>query len=229
MKTNPHPSAAPRVRVLVVDDHPLFRAGLAALIETQPHLTCCGQAAHAREVLAAIEQTRPDLLLLDLRLGDGDGLDLLLQLKNLFPRLPVLVLSQSDEDLYAERAIRAGARGYLMKEEATEEVLTAITAVLAGNVHVSARLNARLMRGLLGEGVKPGAGSVASLSNRELQVFRLLGEGVSTKRIAAQLKISIKTAQTHRENIKHHLHLPDGTTLLRYATTWFEEQRRLGA
>jgi DNA-binding NarL/FixJ family response regulator len=216
------------VRVLIVDDHPIFRAGLAALIEAQPNLTCCGQSAQAREVLATVEQTRPDLLLLDLRLGDGDGLDLLPQLLEHFPKLPVLVLSQSDEDLYAERAMRAGASGYVMKEAATEQVLTAIATVLAGKPYVSPQLTGRLMQGFLAGGPRAKASGIASLANRELQVFRLLGEGVSTKRIAGQLHISIKTVQTHRENIKHKLKLPDGPALLRHATTWIEENRKSG-
>ena len=223
MKTPENPDAQPRARVLVVDDHPIFRTGLSALLDAQPGLTCCGQVAHAREVVEAVRQHNPDLLLLDLRLGDGDGLDLLPQLREHFPKLAVLVLSQSDEELYAERALRAGARGYIMKEEVTEDVLTAIHALLAGGYYTSSKLSGRLMQGFFAGGAKTRGGGVAALGNRELQIFRMLGEGLSCKRIAERLSISIKTVQTHRENIKHKLHLPDGPTLLRHATTWVEQ------
>jgi DNA-binding NarL/FixJ family response regulator len=223
-----NPAAPPCARVLVVDDHPIFREGLAELINRQPRLTCCGQIAHAREVLDAVKRLSPDLLLLDLRLGDGDGLDLLPRLKRLFPKLPVLVLSQADEELYAERALRAGASGYIMKEEATEEVVKAIGTVLSGIPYVSRQQTGRLMATLVvGHSGSKGTG-IASLANRELQVFRLLGEGLSPKSIAEQLSISIKTVQTHRENIKHKLNLPNGSALVRHATTWVEEHRHAG-
>jgi DNA-binding NarL/FixJ family response regulator len=228
MKKPESPDAPRPARVLVVDDHPIFRTGLIALLDTQPNLTCCGQIAHAREVIASVKEHGPDLLLLDLRLGDGDGLDLLPQLREHFPKLPILVLSQSDEELYAERALRAGARGYIMKEEVTEDVLTAINTLLAGGYYTSAKLNGKLMQGYLAGGPRAKGSGVESLANRELQIFRMLGEGLSCKRIAERLSISIKTVQTHRENIKHKLHLPDGPTLMRHATTWVEQSDKPG-
>lgn len=172
--------------------------------------------------------TQPDLVLLDLRLGDGDGLDLLPELHNFFPKLPVLVLSQNDEELYAERALRAGARGYIMKEEATEEVLTAITVVLGGQTYVTRRMSARMVAEFLDPKARPKAFGVEALTNRELRVFERLGAGRSSKEIAAELGLSIKTIQTHRENLKRKLHLSGSPALVRHATAWLEQQRKAG-
>lgn len=211
--------------MLVVDDHPIYREGLVALIERQPHLTCCGQLGQAREVLAAVQQTSPDLLLLDLRLGDGDGLGLLPDLHSQFPRLAILVLSQNDEGIYAERALRAGARGYVMKEAATDEVLHAVAAVLAGERYVSPRMSTRLLGELLASERPLQPTGLEALSNRELEVLERLGLGRSTKEIAGELHRSAKTIQAHREHIKRKLGLPGGPALVRYATAWVE---RLG-
>ena len=225
MKTSPAPSAPRRARVLVVDDHPIFREGLAELIQRQPNLTCCAQAGHAREVLSAVQQAQPDLLLLDLRLGDGDGLDLLPELMEHFPKLPVLLLSQGDEQLYAERALRAGARGYIMKEEAAAEVLNAIATVLAGKAYVSHALSVRIVAAFIEPGAKPKLVGMASLTNRELHIFGMIGAGQTTNEIAAELRLSMKTVQSHRENLKRKLQLPGGPALVRHATAWLEHNR----
>ena len=220
MTDHSKPEILARARVLLVDDHPIFLEGLAELIQRQPNLTCCGQCRSARDVLSAVMQLKPDLLLLDLRLKDGDALDLLPQLNELHPGLPVLVISQADQELYAERVLRAGARGYIAKEEATEEVLNAIATVLAGKVYVNPKVADRLMLNFIQGGAHSIPGTLDCLGNRELQVYRLLGEGYATRRIAQHLGLSIKTVQTYRENIKRKLGLPDAAALMRHAATW---------
>jgi len=207
-------------RILIVDDHPLYRQGLRRFIEAQPGLVCCGETDSCKAAMLAASQTNPDLVILDLCLRREDGLELLKNLHGRFPTVRVLVLSQKDESAYAEPALRAGAQGYIMKEEATEELLTAVNNVLKGELYVSRRLAAvilkKFLRGATGDGVSD------KLSDRELQVFQFLGAGVSTREIATQLHLSVKTVETHRENIKHKLSLADSPSLLRAAQEWIQ-------
>lgn len=213
-----------KARILVVDDHPLFREGVRQLIDRQNDLVCCGEAGTVAATTEAVAQLKPDLLLLDLRLGSGDGLDLIKSLRAQAPTLAILVISQFDELHYAERALRAGARGYLMKEEATEEVLSAMRVILAGDRYVSRRMTPRLLDRLL-EGPSARTESrVDCLSDRELQVFQLLGSGMSTRAIAESLNLSFKTIETYRENVKHKLGLSGATDLIRTATEWVGRQ-----
>ena len=207
-------------RVLIVDDHPLYRQGLRRFIEAQPGLACCGEADSCQSALRAASESKPDLVILDLCLRREDGLELL---KNLLGRIPdtrVLVLSQKDESAHAEPALRAGALGYIMKEEATDELLSAVQTVLKGELYVSRRLAAvilkKFLRGVAGDGISD------KLSDRELQVFQFLGTGLGTREIAAQLHLSVKTVETHRENIKHKLALIDSPALVRVAETWVQ-------
>jgi DNA-binding NarL/FixJ family response regulator len=211
---------------LVVDDHPLFREGLVQLLDRQPGWVCCAQAATTQAALAAVDQCQPDLVLLDLRLGTGDGFELLANWSHQRPHLPVLVLSQGDEDIYAERALRAGARGYLMKDQAADEVVAAVRTVLAGQLYASRRVGLLVLQRSLGSPVTAGGSGLDRLTTRELQVFQWLGAGLSTRRIADQLHLSYKTIETHRENIKHKLALRDAPALTHCATTWVTTGRR---
>jgi DNA-binding NarL/FixJ family response regulator len=207
-------------RVLIVEDHPLYRQGLRRFIEAQPGLVCCGEADSCQAALQAASETLPDLVVLDLCLRREDGIELLKNLVARSPAIRVLVLSQKDEAAHAEQALRAGALGYIMKEEATEELLTAIRTVLNGEVYASRRLAAVILKKFLRG--SPGDGISDKLSDRELQVFQFLGTGLGTREIASQLHLSIKTVETHRENIKHKLSLTDSPSLLRAAQQWVE-------
>jgi DNA-binding NarL/FixJ family response regulator len=211
-----------KTRILVVDDHPLFREGVVQTVNRQRDWVCCGEIGNAIEALAAADRCKPDLVLLDLRLGMSDGLALLSDLNRGFPQLPVLVLSQCDETLYAERALHAGARGYVMKDQATEEVVVAIRAVLQGELYVSRQMGLRVLQKSLERPKQPSGSDLDSLSDRELQVLQLLGAGLTTRAIAADLYVSFKTVETHRENLKHKLGLMDAAGLIRYATSWVQ-------
>lgn len=222
----PAPPAKAKTRVFVADDHPFLRVGLANIINQQPDLTVCGEGESVAAVRTGVEQTKPDVLLTDLCLGDSDGLELIKGLKAQFPNLPILVLSQQDENLFAERTLRAGARGYIMKERATQEVLEGIRTVLAGELFVSRKVAALAMRKLVDGGADAAGSEVSGLSDRELQVFRLLGAGKGTKEIAVALKLSHKTIETYRENIKAKLNIPDATALIHRATEWVQGQAK---
>lgn len=213
-------SDSDKARVLIVEDHPIFRDGLVQLISRQRDLIVCAEAADAKQALAAAEAEPPDVILLDLMLQGTGGLELLKQLRALLPKVPILVLTMNDETLYAERALRAGASGYLMKQEASSTVITAIRAVLAGEIYVSRAIEVTLMRkGLAAPEVTPFKGA-GRLSDRELQVFELIGAGVPTREIATRLGVSVKTIETHRENIKRKLGLASGVELVGRAQQW---------
>lgn len=227
----PAPPAKTKTRVLVADDHPFLRVGLSHLINKEADMTVCGEAENVAGVRSGVEREKPDILLTDLCLGDSDGLDLIKGLKAQFPNLPILVLSQQDETLFAERVLRAGARGYIMKERATQDVMEGIRTILGGDLYVSRKVAALAMRKLVegGAEVPATAGSeIAGLSDRELQVFRLLGAGKGTMEIAEALKLSHKTIETYRENIKRKLGLPNATALIHRATEWVQAQAKPG-
>ena len=213
-----------KTRILVADDHPLFREGLVQLINREHDLCCCGETDSVAATYKAVGTLKPDLLVMDLRMGDGDGLELIKALKTHFPDLPVLVLSQHDETLYAERALRAGARGYVMKEEATEEVLNAMRTILKGELYVSRKMSVVVLKKLVGSPSATSGRQIERLSDRELQVFQMLGSGMSTRQVAAQLHLSFKTVETHRENIKHKLGLRDSAELVRHAAHWVQRR-----
>jgi DNA-binding NarL/FixJ family response regulator len=221
----PKSSLAEKTRVLVVDDHPLLRGGLVQLINKEPDLTVCAEAGDAGgTILAVDDDPPPDLVVLDLMLGYSDGLELIKQLRAVRPGLLILVVSMHDELIYAERAIRAGASGYVMKKEASEAVLSAMRRVLAGEIYLSPRMQVLLSeKGLAPE---PSRFLVPSaeppLSDRELHVFRLIGAGVSTKQIANELHLSVKTIETYRENLKIKLKLPNAVALAKSAKEWIE-------
>ena len=209
-----------RYRILVADDHPLLREGVIQLINRQEDLVCCGEADSTASTKASVAAARPDLVLLDLRLGGGDGFELIRSLRAGFPDLRVLILSQYDEALYIQRALSAGANGYVTKEQATEEVLGAIRAVLAGETYLSSNISMRVLKKVFANGGSERSGGVDRLTNRELHVFHLIGAGKNSKEIATELGVSPSTVETHRENIKHKLGLRSSSELTQFAEAW---------
>jgi len=206
-------------RILLVDDHPLMRKGQADLVNSESDMTVCGEAGSAREAMDAIAKTKPDLVLADMGLPDKDGLELIKDIKALHPELPVLMMSMQDESLYAARALKAGGRGYLMKGEAPERLTAAIRTVLRGEIAVSSRVSAKVLESLAGPGGRTG-GAEAKLSDRELEVMRLFGEGWSTEEIAQRLHLSSKTVDVHRAHIKEKLGLKTTPEFQRFAIRW---------
>jgi two-component system, NarL family, response regulator FusR len=215
-QTNPN-----KQRILIVDDHAIVRLGMRQLIAAEPDLSICCEAETGEEALALALHAKPDLAIVDLSLGTMHGLELVRQLHQALPDMPVLVLSMHDEALFAARAVRAGARGYMTKTGAIEGLIRAIRHVLAGKVYASEAVSQQLLAGLQ-RGTPVPEGSIAGLTNRELQVFESIGRGMSTARIADQLGVSVKTIETYRSNIKTKLNLRDATALVRYATSWIE-------
>jgi len=212
-------------RVLVVEDHPLVRERLREIIDSQPDLRVCGEAADRQGALKLIGAECPDFIILDLSLRDSNGLDLLKDLHVQHPEIPVLVLSMHDESLYAERALRAGARGYITKQEATKDVLKAIRTVVAGNIYLSEARLADLTSQMAGRPrVQVGIG-LEGLTDRELLVFELLGEGLGTRSISTRLHLDMRTVETYRARIKQKLNLQDATQLLQQAIRWAESGR----
>ena len=209
-------------RILIVDDHPIIREGMAHLLNLQGDLQVCCTAGSAEEALTAMA-SQPDMAILDISLQSDSGLDLVKTLRRRYPNLAILVLSMHDESLFAERALRAGANGYLMKLEATEHVVSAIREVLAGNIYLSAAMHEKLARALAGPRKTP-AGPIASLSVREFEVLHLIGLGFGTREIATKLNRSVKTIEAHRANIKEKLNIRSGNELMRFAIQWIESQ-----
>ncbi len=213
-----------KARILVADDHPLFREGVIQLVNRQADMACCAECTDGAGTTLAVSEHAPDLLLLDLRLGQEDGLELIKSLKARFPTLAILIVSQFDETLYAERTLRAGALGYVMKDEATEELLVAVRSALAGEPFVSRKMASLLLRRSLQSNARTGVSGVSNLSDREVQVFQRLGASLSTRQIAEELKLSLKTIETYRENIKHKLGLTTAQELVGHATEWVQSQ-----
>jgi len=217
-KKNGNPSAAGQGdRIMLVDDHPVMREGLAQLINHEPDMTICGQYEDAARAFAAIPTVRPNLAIIDLSLKGSSGLELIKNSRASYPKLLILVLSMYDESLYAERVLRAGATGYIMKQEASEKILGAIRQVLHGGIYLSEKMGSKLMHQLIG-GKSPAAGSVLErLSDLELEVFGLIGQGKGTRQIAEHLHLSIKTIESHRAHIKEKLNLKDANELVHTA------------
>lgn len=208
--------------MLLVDDHPLMRSGLRQLLDSEPDLTVCAEANDAAEALRYLARETVDLVLTDLTLPGRGGLELIKDLRVLHPGLPILVLSMHDEALYAERVIRAGARGYLMKETGGERLLEAVRRVLDGGVYLSTEMTTQLLSGLGGHGAQNSHSPFARLTDREMEVFHLVGRGKSTREIARLLHLSPKTVDVHRGHIKAKLELRDSTDLIRHAVRWTE-------
>lgn len=209
--------APEKSRILVVDDHPIVCEGLAELINRQEDICCCGQAGTMAGAFEAIARAEPSMVLLDLRLGNADGLESIKALKARFPQLPILIISQFDETVYAERALRAGASGYVMKERATNEVLQAVRTVLRNEIYVSPKVGLMAIQRLLKTKPDARGEGLHVLSDRETHVFRAVGAGKSSKEIAAELSLSVKTIETYREHIKYKLGLSSGAELVQQA------------
>ena len=213
-----------KTRILIVDDHAIVRFGIAQVINRQTDMTVCGEEENASKALDAISALKPDLVIADISLKDSSGLELMRNIKAQYPRLPVLVVSGHDESIYAEIAFRAGALGYLMKEEALEKILTAIRRVLSGAVYVSDAMAARLLQQQIRGQSDINESPAKSLSDREMEVFRLIGQWKKTRDIAAELHLSIKTIEYYREQIKRKLNLKDAAELTQYATSWVQRE-----
>ena len=213
------------LRILVVDDHPLFQEALRELINREPGWEVCGKATDAAEAMRLVAETRPDLLIVDISLGETNGIDLIKQISSQNPDLPILVVSMHDESLYSERAIRAGAMGYVTKHEPPKVVKTAIQQVLAGELYLSHKMATSLLAKLIhGETEVPKETPFDRLTERELEVFRLLGEGKGARQIAQQLNLSVATINSFRARIREKLHLKNSTELLLQAGSWVREQ-----
>jgi DNA-binding NarL/FixJ family response regulator len=204
-------------RIFIVDDHPVVRQGLALLINREADLAVCGDAEEANSALQRIESLRPHLVVVDISLNGPDGLDLLKNIRMRDATLPVLILSMLDELLYAERALRAGASGYIMKQEATEQVLVAIRRILGGEIYVSDRMANKMLHRFVGGSPALARSPVAELTDRELEVFRLIGDGHGTRQIAEELHISVKTVESYQAHIKEKLALKNGRELVQRA------------
>ena len=213
-------SVTKKSRVLLVEDHPVLRHGLAMLIDDEPDLAVCGGAESIREATALIRKLKPDVVLVDITLSDGSGLDLIKSAHESDPDLPLLALSMHDEAVYAERALRAGARGYVMKKEAMDKVMTAIRRVLDGEIYVSEKMADRMVRKLVHAEQPEEKTGLEALSDREFEVFRFIAQGVGPTEIARRLDVSVKTIETHREHIKEKLGLKTGAELIRFSLRW---------
>jgi DNA-binding NarL/FixJ family response regulator len=221
MPATTHKTRTTPIRILIVDDHALVRLGLAQLISYETDMEVCGDASNGDEALAKVKQLQPHLVILDISLQQGNGIELTKTLKARHPNVKVLISSMHDESLFAERALRAGALGYINKQEATDKVIGAIRQVLDGQIYLSAEMTNHLLHRLGSSGdsllERP---SLESLSDREWEVFELIGRGLATRQIAKQLHLSVKTIETHREHIKEKLSLANGAELTRHAVRW---------
>jgi len=213
-----------KAKILIVDDHPLVREGLADLVNKEKDLVVCGQAEDAYQAIEAIRELKPDMAIVDISLKEKSGLELIKDIKIQHPGLPVLTLSMHEESVYAERALRAGAKGYIMKREATKKVVTAIRKVLRGQLYLSEKMTTRLVRKFVEGKPEAGTSPIDRLTDRELEVFSLLGRGNGTRQISEQLHLSVKTIETYRSRIKEKLNLTSGTELLQHAFQWVNSE-----
>src|ERR1700687_3309275 len=213
-------TASRKSRILVVDDHPIVRRGLALLINQEADLLVCGEAEEAMGAMHVLASSRPDVLIVDISLNGPDGLDLLKSIRITHPSLPVLILSMHDESIYAERALRAGANGYIMKQEATERVLVAVRQILAKNVYVSDRIANPMLQHYIKGSVSERKSPIAELSDRELEVFRLIGVGHGTRMTADDPHRSVKTGESYQAHIKEKLSLKNGRELVQRSIQW---------
>jgi DNA-binding NarL/FixJ family response regulator len=211
---------ASKKKILIVEDHPIFRWGLSELINQEPDMVVCGDATDVSGAWKAIEQLEPDLIIADITLEKSDGIDLTKEVNRRSKTIPVLILSMHDQFLYAERALHAGARGYIMKQEAMESVVTAIRQVLAGKIYLNDRVKDQILFNLADRPAGGARSPMDRLTDRELEVFRMIGKGFSTREIASRLHLSIKTIGTYRERIKEKFNLKHANELVRHAVHW---------
>ncbi len=226
------PAAAPgstssepvRHRIFLVDDHPVTREGVRVLIDQEPDLVVCGQADSAPAALQLIQRLKPDLAVVDITLKTTSGIELMKNVKALLPDLPVLIMSMHDESLYAERALRAGAKGYVMKHEASDRILTAIRSVIAGDLYLSEKMKEKMLHRLVRSRKNEVVFTIDTLSDREMEVFQLIGNGFGTRQIAEKLNLSVKTIDSYREHLKLKLRLEKGSDLVRHAIQWVRSE-----
>jgi len=218
------PAAQKKKRILIVDDHPMMRQGLAQLIGTEQDLIICGEAENAESALDGIGALKPDLVLADISLPGKNGLELIKDFQALQPGLPVLVISMHDESLYAGRVLRAGGRGYIMKQAGGKKLMQAIRQVLEGKIYVSEKMSAEILETFSGRRAGAEGSPVEKLTDREFEVFQLVGQGKGTREIAEKLHLSVKTVETHRANIKVKLKLKLASELIHFAVRWSESQ-----
>lgn len=221
----PAPSSSRPKRILLVDDHPVMRFGLAQLVGLEKDMEVVGEAGTAREAVAGVIRCHPDLVVVDISLPDKNGIELIKDLRALDERVQLLVVSMHDEDVYAERVLRAGARGYIMKEEAAERLVEAIRAVLAGSVFVSEKMSRRIVELFSGRGGGDALDPIERLTDRELEVFELLGIGLGSKEIATRIQCSPRTVDAHRAHIRRKLGFRDSKELMLNAVRWVETRR----
>lgn len=213
-------------KILIVDDHPVFCLGMSGLINKESDLEVCGSEESAAKARKAIHRLKPDLVIVDIALKDSDGIELVKEINTRFEDLPVLVISMYDESLYAERALQAGARGYIMKQEATAQIVKALREVLNGEIYASSGVKDKAFQRFVALGKRPSRSPIDDLSDRELEVFRLIGEGLSTREIAGRMNLSIKTIGSYGEKIKEKFGLKNYTQLVKMAVYWSDKIQR---
>jgi DNA-binding NarL/FixJ family response regulator len=233
MKSSPtapaHPAApatpvAAKRRIFLVDDHPITRQGVVVLINQEPDLEVCGEADSAPKAFDLLQKSKADLAVVDISLKTTSGIELTKNLKVLLPDLPILIMSMHDESLYAERALRAGAKGYVMKQEASDNILIAIRRILDGELYLSEKMKEKMLHRLVHNRKDEVVFSIDTLSDREMEVFQLIGNGFSTRQIATKLNLSVKTIDSYREHLKLKLHIEKGADLVRHAIQWVKSE-----
>jgi DNA-binding NarL/FixJ family response regulator len=222
--TQAKPETAEKRRVFLVDDHPITRQGLAALINSEHNLVVCGEADSAPSAIEQIQKLAPDIALVDVTLKTTSGIELMKHLKALRPEMPVLMMSMHDESLFAERALRAGAKGYIMKLEPSARILAALRATLGGDLYLSEKMKDKMLSRIARSGTAEVTYAIDSLSDREMEVFQLIGNGYGTRQIAERLHLSVKTIDSYREHLKLKLRLDGGTELVRHAIQWVKSE-----
>ena len=215
-------------RVLIVDDHPIVRQGLRRIMENEEDLVVCGEAETARDARIAIKELNPDVVIADISLKQGDGIELVRDVRAHYPQMPILVLSMHDEAIYAERMLSAGANGYIMKQAVSEQFLVSLRRVLEGGIYVSEAVGNNMIQKFASGGQYASANPIDRLSNRELQILHMIGKGMSTRETANALNLSVKTVESHRQRIKRKLNLSTGTQLVQYAVNWFTGREASG-
>lgn len=232
MSLSDHLATKTKSKILIVDDHPIVRQGIAQLINRESDLEVCGEAGDAEQAMEALNRSSAngttrcdtDIAIVDMSLPGVSGIELIKTIHAHYPDMPVLVISMHDESLYAERVLRAGAKGYIMKQEATENVLTAIRQILHGEIYISERMRSKILQRIIDHGFETPSSPVSRLSDKELEVLRLIGRGLRTSEIARELHRSVKTVEAHRANIKEKLSLKNATELVRFAVQWAENE-----